>query len=104
MNTVSVYKNIQKFAIKSIDIGEFYGMLERSKSYNPVEIWWEKLDGDRTNREMYWGRFKGGKASQTRTERGEIALISIDDGREYRTVDLGTVWKCRFEEKTYYVK
>ena len=104
MNTVSVYKNLQKFAIPQIDIGEFYGMLEKSKSYNPIEVYWEKLDGDRTVRDMYWGRYKGGKASRTRTERGEIALISIDDGREYRTVDLGTVWKCRFEDKTYYVK
>ena len=100
----SVYKNLQKFAIPTIDIGEFQYMLEKTKSYNPMQIWWEKLDGDRTNREMYWGVYKGGKASETRTAEDLVALVSITNGREYRTIDYSSVWKCRFEEKTYYVR
>jgi hypothetical protein len=53
---------------------------------------------------MYWGVYKGGAASQTRSAEDLVALVSITDGREYRTIDYSSVWKCKFEEKTYYVK
>lgn len=105
MTDTTVYKKIQKFYIPSITFSKFYfEMLKESDVSNPISIWWEKLDGDRTSREMFWGMYVGGKASKTRETEGLIALVSIDDGEDYRTVDLGTVWKCRYQNKTYYVK
>jgi hypothetical protein len=107
MTSNSVYKNIQKFAIPLIDIGEFQYMLEKSKSYNTIQIWWETLDGQKTNREMYWNSSAynpSNKATQTREDEDLQALQSVTNGDEWRTIDYSSVWKCRFEEKTYYVK
>ena len=103
----SVYKNLQRFAIAKIDIGEFQFMLEKSKSYNPIEIWWETLEGNRTSREMFWNSSAytpSNKATQTREKEDLQALQSLTNGGDWRTIDYSSVWKCRFEDKTYYVK
>ena len=104
MYQTKVSSKINKFAIPQIDIGVFHSFMEATDEDTPITIFWSKLDGDRTVRDMYWGEYKGGKASQTRSEEGLIALVSVDDGDEYRTVDLGSVWKCIYDGKTYYVK
>jgi hypothetical protein len=105
MTEATVYKKIQNFYIPSITFSEFYfNMLRESDASNPITIFWEKLDGDRTVRDMFWGMYVGGKASQTRKAEGMIALVSIDDGEDYRTVTLDSVWKCKYQGKTYYVK
>jgi len=102
-----ILSKINKFAIPLIDIGQFQYMLEKSKSYNPIIIWWETLDGQRTNREMYWNSSAynpSNKATQTREDEGLQALQSVTNDDEWRTIDYSSVWKCRFEDKTYYVK
>ena len=110
MNTNSVYKNIQKFAIPSITTAEAEDIIRLSTNSEPVLIFWETLDNGRTAREMYWGRYKGGKASQTRQREGMIALVSKDDSDEYRTVIWDTIWKLKYYDedkgdyKTVYVK
>jgi len=103
----NILSKINKFAIERIDIGKFQFMLEKSKAYNPIEIWWETLDGSRTNREMYWNSAAytpSNKATQTREKEDLQALQSLTNSNEWRTIDYSSVWKCRFEEKTYYVK
>jgi hypothetical protein len=109
MNQNSVHKRIQKLAIQSISLSEAKDYIENSSNQKPVLIFWETLEDGRTAREMFWGRYKGGKASQTRTAEGMIALISKDDSNEYRTVIYDTIWKLRAYNEdrkqyiTYYV-
>ncbi len=103
----NILSKINKFAIPRIDIGEFQFMLEKSKSYNPIEIWWETLEGNRTSREMFWNSSAynpSNKATQTRQKEDLQALQSLTNSGEWRTIDYSSVWKCRFEDKTYYVK
>lgn len=105
-----VHKNIQKFAIPMISTGEAEELIKDTNSSYPAIIFWETLDNGNTAREMYWGRYKGGKASHTRTAEGMVALISQDDGGEYRTVIWDTIWKLKYYDtdldryKTVYVK
>jgi len=110
MTSNSVYKNLQKFAIPSISTDMAEQLIKDTDSTYPAIIFWETLDNGRTAREMYWGKYKGGKASQTRQREGMIALISDDDGGEYRTVIWDTIWKLQYFDrdldryKTVYVK
>ena len=105
-----VYNNLINFAIQSISLSEAKDYIENSTSSKPVLVFWEMLDDGRTAREMYWGTYEGGAASETREREGMIALKSLDDSDEYRTVIWDTIWKLRAynEERgtyiTYYVK
>ena len=104
-----VLNKIQNFAIQSISLSEARDYIKNSTNNKPVLIFWETLDDGRTAREMYWGKYKGGAASETRELEGMIALVSVDDGDEYRTVIWDTIWKLRAwnEDRdryiTYYV-
>jgi hypothetical protein len=105
-----ILDKINKFAIPLISTDEAEDIIKLSTASTPVLIFWETLDDGRTAREMFWGRYKGGKASQTRQREGMIALVSQDNGGEYRTVIWDTIWKLKyFDEnldryKTVYVK
>jgi len=106
----NILSKINKFAIPMISTGEAEELIRDTTSSYPAIIFWETLDNGNTAREMYWGRYKGGKASQTRTAEGMVALISEDDGGEYRTVIWDTIWKLKYFDsdldryKTVYVK
>lgn len=106
-----VHKKIQEFAIQPISLSKAKDYIKKSTSSKPVLIFWETLDDGRTAREMFWGRYEGPTtASKTREREGMIALVSIDDGDEYRTVIWSTIWKLRTWDRdrdryvTYYVK
>jgi hypothetical protein len=105
-----VHNKLQKFAIPTISTGDAEELIRDTTSSYPAIIFWETLDNGNTAREMYWGKYKGGKASQTRTAEGMIALVSEDDGGEYRTVIWDTIWKLKYFDrdldryKTVYVK
>lgn len=111
----NVHNKLIEFAIQSISRSEARNYIENSTNAKPVLIFWETLDDGRTAREMFWGTYKGGAASETREREGMIALVSLDDAPEegqteaYRTVIWDTIWKLRAynedREKyiTYYV-
>jgi len=104
MTPNKVYSKIVEFAFQEITQNEFEAMLRSTTASNTMWIYWKKLDGDRTRREMYWGKYAGGAASITRSQRGELALISDSDNGEYRTIQLDTVTLIRYNGKTYTVK
>jgi hypothetical protein len=110
VNSNSVYNKLQKFAIPNITTGEAKDIIRMSTASTPALIFWETLDNGRTAREMHWGRYKGGEASDTRQREGMIALVSDDNGGEYRTVIWDTIWKLKYFDvdldryKTVYVK
>lgn len=110
MTSNSVYNKLEKFAIQSITLSEAKDYIRNSTRNKPVLIFWETLEDGRTAREMFWGRYKGGPASETREREGMIALKSLDDSDEYRTVIWDTIWKLKAYNEdrgrfvTYYVK
>jgi hypothetical protein len=103
MNSNSVYKKYLEFAGQEISQDEFETMLKQTSVNNPMTIYWAMLSGKRTRRTMYWGQYTGGAASDTRAERGELALVSLTDGEGWRTIQLNEVTRIRFENKTYFV-
>ena len=103
MNQNNIHKKIIELQTQEISQSEFETMLRQSTNANPMMIYWKKLDGRRARREMFWGFYIGGKASETREQRGELALVSLTDGGEYRTIQLNEVTRIRFENKTYFV-
>ena len=110
MTSNNVYNKLVNFAIQPISLSDAKDYIRNSTSSKPVLIFWEMLDDGRTAREMFWGKYEGGEASNTRQREGMIALVSTDDGDEYRTVIWDTIWKLRAwnEDRgayiTYYVK
>ena len=100
----------EELAIPSINVAEAQDIVARSTSENPVIIYWTTESDGNTAREMFWGTYTGGKASDTRTQEGMIALVSMDDGDDYRTVTWDTIWKLNFydelrgKNRTVYVK
>ena len=103
----TILDKINKFAIPTITFEEFNSMLESSSETDPIRIHWFKLDGSRADRLMYWDSSAyspDNAATLTREAEGLQALQSLSDGDEWRTIDFNTVWKCRYDDKTFYVK
>jgi hypothetical protein len=103
----TILDKLHNFAVKSITFEEFQTMLEATSIGNPIRIHWFKLDGTKADRLMYWdsGAYSpDNKATITREEEGLQALLSLSDGDDWRTIDYNTVWKCRFNDQTFYVK
>lgn len=99
-----VNNKIEKFAGKLITFSDFYDMMKKSREGNPIYIYWTKLDGDRADREMYWGkRGKKGAIYDYQAD-GYMVLRSITDNDEWRTVVLDTVDRCIYENKIYRVR
>jgi len=103
----NILNKINKFAIPTITFQEFQNILENSSVGNPIRIYWFKLDGAKADRLMYWDNSAyspDNAATLTREQEGLQALQSLSDGDEWRTIDYNSVWKCRFNEKTFYVQ
>ena len=89
----------EELAIQSINQMEAQELIARSTPGNPVMIFWTTLEEGNTAREMFWGTYTGGAASDTRTQEGMIALVSMDDGDDYRTVIWDSIWKLRYYDE-----
>ena len=106
----SVYKKVIQFAPQTISLSQFQGLLESSTRNNKIRVEWETLEG---NTDYYWrwwdsGAYVGNEASDTKAEEGMFNIqttLTSDSGRkQWRTLTLQTVTKCRFENKLYIVK
>ena len=111
LDTMEKMVNIkEELAIPHITVAHAQEIVARSTETNPVQIFWGTLDEGNTSREMAWGTYTGGTASDTRTAEGMIALVSLDDGSDYRTVIWDTIWKLKYYDelsgrvRTVYVK
>ena len=98
-----VNNKIEKFAGKLITFAEFYDMMKESRKSNPIYIYWTKLDGDRADRDMYWGKYTGDAVYDYQAD-GYMVLRSKTDRNEWRTVVLDTVDRCIYKDKIYRVR
>jgi len=114
MNQNKIHNKLIKFAPEPISLSDFQEMLERSRRNNKIRVEWETLEG---NRDYYWMWWEDGPLATT--EQGEemsatklregmfniqTTLTSESGRRQWRTLTLQTVSKCRFEGKLYIVK
>ena len=114
MNTNSVYKNIEKFGIKTktISLSEFQDLLESSSRNNKIRVQWETLEGNTDYYWMWWdsAAYVGGDAggSETKAQEGMFNIRTTFDSQtgrsKWRTLSLQTVSKARFENTLYIIK
>ena len=106
----SVYKKVIQFAPQTISLSQFQDLLESSTRNNKIRVEWETLEGNTDYYWMWWdsGAYVGNEASDTKAEEGMFNIqttLTSDSGRkQWRTLTLQTVTKCRFENKLYIVK
>jgi hypothetical protein len=111
MTSNSVFKKIQNFVSEEIEFSEFERILKRETSANnPIRVGWITETGRRRYYDMYWvsgplsaPRTPARKASNTkrRMDMYNIQVIGLDG--DWRTIDFNTVYKVRWENKTYKV-
>jgi hypothetical protein len=111
MTSNSVFKKMQNFISEEMDFSTFERILKRETSFaNPMRVGWITETGRKRYYDMYWvpgplseARTPARKASNTkrRMDMYNIQVKGIDG--EWRTIDFNTVYKVRWDNKTYRV-
>ena len=110
MNQNNIHKKLIQFAPQTISLSKFQDLLESSSRGNKIRVEWETLEGNTDYYWMWWdsGAYVGNEASETKAEEGmfniQTTLTSESGRKQWRTLTLQTVSKCRFEGKLYIVK
>jgi hypothetical protein len=106
MDTVSVHNKLQKFAPQTISLRKFQTLLESSSRSNPIRVQWETLEGNTDYYWMYWdsAAYVGNEASDTKAAEGMFNIQCLGLKPKWRTLDLQTVSKCRFENQLYLIR
>jgi len=109
MNTATVAKHLVGLLPKEISLKQFQDLLEQSTQSNPIRVQWETEGGYFDYYWMWWEdgplgtTERGEKMTETKLLEGMINIQTEENGK-WRTLNLGTVSKCRFNGKLYYVK
>ena len=108
MTSNSVSNKLVQFISEEISFSEFEDILKNQSSRsNPVRVGWITETGRRRYYDMFWvnGPIGDGIAGGTDTKAAmdmfNIQVVGIDG--DWRTVDFNTVYKVRFDNKTYKV-
>jgi hypothetical protein len=108
MNPNSVHNKIVEFA-PIVSFEEFERVLkEFSSPSNPVRVGWITKEGNDRYYDMYWidGPIGDGIAGGTDTKALEdmynVPVVGLDGN--WRTLDFGTVYKYRFNNRTFRVR
>jgi hypothetical protein len=108
MTSNSVNKKLVNFISEEISFSEFENILKNQTSFNnPARVGWITETGRRRYYDMYWidGPIGDGIAGGTDTKAAmdmyNVPVVGIDG--DWRTLDFNTVYKVRFNNKTYKV-
>ena len=106
MTSNIVSNKLVEFISQTISYAEFEDiLLNQATESNPARVGWITETGRKRYYDMYWddAKYKGGNAggSDTKAEM-DMYNIQIDDD-VWRTVDFNTVYKVRFNNKTFKV-
>ena len=109
MTSNSFYNKLLQFKATEISLSEFQNLLESSSRNNKIRVEWTTLEGNVDYYYMWWdsGAYLGGEAggSETKAMEGMFNIkttLNNETGRsKWRTLDLQTVSKARFENKLY---
>jgi hypothetical protein len=108
MTSNSVHSKLQHFISAEISFSEFEDILKnQTSSSNPARVGWITETGRKRYYDMYWdtAAYVGGDAggSDTKAEMDMFNVQVIGVSGDWRTVDFNTVYKVRFNNKTYKV-
>jgi hypothetical protein len=108
MTSNSVSKKLVEFISSEISFSEFeYRLKNETSRSNPARVGWITETGRKRYYDMFWvdGPIGDGIAGGTDTKAAmdmfNIQVVGIDG--DWRTVDFNTVYKARFNKKTYKV-
>jgi hypothetical protein len=108
MTSNSVSKKLVEFISQEISMAEFEDILiNQTNSNKPARVGWITETGRKRYYDMYWdsAAYEGGSAGGSDTK-AAMDMFNIQvkglDG-DWRTVDFNTVYKVRFNNKTFKV-
>jgi hypothetical protein len=106
MTSNDVNKKLVQFISETISFSDFEYMLKNeTDENNPIKVGWITETGLRRYYDMYWdrGAYVGGNAGGSDTK-AEMDMYNIQIApNDWRTLDFNTVYKVRFNNKTYKV-
>jgi hypothetical protein len=111
MTSNSVFKKIQNFVSEEIEFSEFERILKRETDENNlIKVGWITETGKRRYYDMYWvrgplsaPRTPARKASNTKRRMDMYNIQVVGQDGDWRTIDFNTVYKVRWNNKTYKV-
>lgn len=83
---------------ETILLDQFYEMM---LSGDPITIWSTKVDGTPMRRVLQAGP---GPSGNVKYDYEALGYMILEYGNEWRTIDVYSVTKCRYQGKTYYIK
>jgi hypothetical protein len=108
MNSNYVHSKLQHFISAEISFSEFEDILKnQATSSNPVRVGWITETGRKRYYDMYWidgpigDGIAGGSDTKAQMDMFNVPVVGIDG--DWRTLDFNTVYKVRFNNKTYKV-
>ena len=106
MTSNLVHSKLQHFISEEISFSEFEDILKNQATRsNPVRVGWITETGRKRYYDMYWdtAAYVGGDAGGSDTK-AEMDMYNIQIAPDdWRTLDFNTVYKVRFNNKTYKV-
>ena len=108
MTSNSVRKKLVEFISQEISFSEFEDiLLNQATASNPARVGWITETGKRRYYDMYWidgpigNGIEGGTDTKAEMDMYNIPVVGLDG--DWRTLDFNTVYKVRFNNKTYKV-
>ena len=109
MTSNSVFKKMQQFISEEKDFDWFKRTLKRETSASkPIRVGWITEEGKKRYYDMYWvpgplsaPRTPARKASNTKRAMDMYNIQVLGQDGDWRTIDFNTVYKVRWENKTY---
>ncbi len=108
MTSNSVSKKLVEFISQEISFAEFEDiLLNEATESNPARVGWITETGRKRYYDMYWdsaayvGGDAGGSDTKAEMDMYNIPVVGLDG--DWRTLDFNTVYKVRFNNKTYRV-
>ena len=108
MTSNVVNKKLVEFISQTISFSEFEDiLLNQATSSNPARVGWITETGKRRYYDMYWidgpigNGIAGGSDKKAEMDMYNIPVVGLDG--DWRTLDFNTVYKVRFNNKTFKV-
>ena len=108
MTSNSVHSKLVQFISEEISFAEFENILKnQATESNPVRVGWITETGRKRYYDMYWipgpigDGIAGGTDAKALMNMYNVPVVGIDG--DWRTLDFNTVYKVRFNNKTYKV-
>lgn len=108
MTSNSVGNKLVEFISQEISFAEFEDiLLNQATASNPARVGWITETGRKRYYDMYWidgpigNGIDGGSDTKAEVDMYNIPVVGLDG--DWRTLDFNTVYKVRFNKKTFKV-